>query len=1107
MFPDSALDVAVELKLGDNWTDITPHVYKRDPITITRGRQDEGSRMDPSTCSLTINNRDGRYSPRNVMGPYYGLLGRNTPIRVSAGTGTMALRIPDVDGSGASTPDTAALDITGDLDVRVDAAMSWVNRSGGMVGKYVETGGQRSWIFWLNPDRTLTLFWSTTGANLLSATSTAPISVAAGRAAVRVTLDVNNGASGRTITFYTSDTITGSWTQLGSAVVQAGTTSIFNSTSPLVVGDVFGTLPARYLKTEVRNGIGGTVAANPDFTAQTAGATSFSDAAGRSWTVTGEALLTARSIRFMGEVPAWPVRWGPSGQDVHVQIEAAGITRRLGQGRKPLASVLRRSIAKFAPYTAWWPLEEPAGATRGAGGYPNMIPMTLTGDATFTGEASGGTAGGLTMSETGRAFASVSGCPNTWIVTFWLDVPAMTTEVSPIVQWRTPGAPRGVSWSLYTGGTINGLMFLEVADATNTIVLSAGGTIDVRQQGPVQILLRVSQLGADVNVTTFVDGEFDIQQTIFNDTASPVTSIGVNMSTSLGSQYAGSVSHLVVAPFSRNDELLLGHIGAGSGYRGEAAGDRFARLCDEEALPAAVLGDAADTEAMGPQLPAPILELLGDCEDSDGGAFYEARDELALRYRPRATDYNTPAALVLDYHDQVAYPLEPVDDDQNTRNDVTVERTGGSSARVVVEDGPLSTQAPPDGVGVYDESVTLNVATDSQLLPIAGWRAHLGTVDEARYPVVRVKLHKHPDLIDAVTSMDLRARIHLTGLPAWEPPGTVDLIADGYTETIEPLRWMIEYNTVPGSPWRTGVLDDTTLGRVDTDGSILAKAATSSDTTFLVTSTDGPAWTTDAAEVPFDVKVGGEVATVTAVGNGLLDGFDRTTSNGWGAAPDGQAWTVIGTASRFSTASSEGRITYSTTNAADIAALGQHCEAVDVELAFKSPVAAFTGAAPFLYLIGAYDRTANDWYALVMILNTDNTVGVFFERKTAGTTTALNGITIVPGVTLNNTATFRARLQVQGGLLLGRVWNGANPEPPNWHTAFWDSTNTGGGDVGVQVFLPAGVTNTLPLTFAFPEFKLRNPQKLTVTRSVNGISKAQVAGADVRLAQPSVIAL
>jgi len=79
----AATNPTVELYYSGAWHDITSDVLTRDSITITRGRPDESSRIPPSTLQLTIKNTGGTYSPRNPMSPLYGLIGRNTPIRVS----------------------------------------------------------------------------------------------------------------------------------------------------------------------------------------------------------------------------------------------------------------------------------------------------------------------------------------------------------------------------------------------------------------------------------------------------------------------------------------------------------------------------------------------------------------------------------------------------------------------------------------------------------------------------------------------------------------------------------------------------------------------------------------------------------------------------------------------------------------------------------------------------------------------------------------------------------------------------------------------------------------------------------------------------------------
>ncbi len=90
-FPQSPLPVAVDLFMFGNWVEVTrlPNqqagVYARDRVTVARGRPSEAGLADPTAINFTLNNRDGRFSPRNPAGPYYGQIGRNTPARVRVG--------------------------------------------------------------------------------------------------------------------------------------------------------------------------------------------------------------------------------------------------------------------------------------------------------------------------------------------------------------------------------------------------------------------------------------------------------------------------------------------------------------------------------------------------------------------------------------------------------------------------------------------------------------------------------------------------------------------------------------------------------------------------------------------------------------------------------------------------------------------------------------------------------------------------------------------------------------------------------------------------------------------------------------------------------------
>ena len=66
--------------IDGSMVDVTSDVRQTEPITITRGGMDEQRRPTPARCVFLLNNRSRDYSPRNPLSPYYGLLGRNTPV-------------------------------------------------------------------------------------------------------------------------------------------------------------------------------------------------------------------------------------------------------------------------------------------------------------------------------------------------------------------------------------------------------------------------------------------------------------------------------------------------------------------------------------------------------------------------------------------------------------------------------------------------------------------------------------------------------------------------------------------------------------------------------------------------------------------------------------------------------------------------------------------------------------------------------------------------------------------------------------------------------------------------------------------------------------------
>ncbi|WP_051878915.1 hypothetical protein [Streptomyces sp. NRRL B-24720] len=867
-------DARAELQINGTWTNVTNHVCASPGIRHNCGRPDEGARVDPSSCSLTLKSPGGLYSNRNPLSPYYGLLGRNTPMRVSVGGGEphLVMAGPAYGSAGASTVDTAALDILGDIDIRFEATLSNWTAAGTveLMGKGAAVGN-RSWLLMTREGRAH-FEWSVDGTNTIQKDATVGLPVPANdHLALRVTLDVNNGASGNTVTFYTAPTLAGPWTVHGAPVITAGVTSIFNSSGPLLVGQSipelgFPSASGRVQRAELRNGINGTVVANPDFTLQTPGAVAFTDAAGRAWTVGSTSSISDRRDRFTGEVAKWPPKWNRSGHDVRAPIEGAGMLRRLGQGAKALDSTLRRRVPTSANLLAYWPLEDQGSSSGSAASpIPGVKSLQLT-HVNWGAESSlpssnplpvWNSNGGPRVMLSG-AVPAPKGTPTGWQVrwVYKLDNPPVPNNT--MMRVLTTG--KGAEWYVQSSGTGSRLLVLD-ADGGTVLDQPIATDLSIFRQW-VAINLRTSQSGGNVSwalTWEIVGGVAGEVSGTFPGTFGQVRTVASPPDGFAAALDGMAVGHIAV--FSARDTDA--YTGAITGYAGETAGARAVRLTGEESIPFRLLGPAAESSALGSQRPDALLTLLGEGEQADGGTLFEDRDRLGLLYRGRTTLYNQTPSLTVSYG-QLTQPFEPVDDDSKLRNDITVQRTGGSSARVVQEDGPLSVAAPPAGVGTYDEAVELNLYDDLQPEQHAGWRVHLGTLDEARYKTVTLMLHKHPGLVPAVVDLGIGDVIRITDLPPYLPPGPVDLIVEGYSEDITPLAWTITFTCSPAVPWNVGVVEDPVLGRADTDGSQLASSATSSATTLSVATTTGFPWVTDPREYPFDLTMGGEVVTALA---------------------------------------------------------------------------------------------------------------------------------------------------------------------------------------------------------------------------------------------------
>lgn len=838
----------VELYYDGAWQTVpTSDVYMRTGgrIEITRGRPDKAARTDPGKCTLQLNNRLGRYSPRNPMSPLYGKIGRNTPLRVTVGTPSGAAE------SVATDTFTRAAEV--DQWGTAPSGQVW-RRRGGDATERATTGTAATLTLDANPAAERMDYLDISLADCEVLYSVALDQTATGGRLTSTAVLRRIGASQDYQWYEVGPTFEVDGSMRMRVLVPSGVLGAEATTAVTYTPGAKRWVRVRVEGYRIRGRLWADGSAEPSTWDIDRTVTAVADQVptggvglatyGSSANTNTDPVftyddftaydLTPDDRRFVGEVSSWPTRWDVTGRDVWVPIEAQGILRRLGQGESPLRSPIYRELTAGwrTPMVAYWPMEDGSDSTTLASATGGQ-PMTITGTPQIG--AFGGFAGSEPLptladaSLTGQIPAHTD--TGEILVRLLLDTPAAGhTDGQRVITVYTTGT--AARWELKYRTAFSGSIDLLAYDADGTNLLTTSFTFGAGLNGTRGALgLTLTEDGADVDyqvvyvVVTSADATGTAGSgTLTGQTCGRATRIVVARDRGLTE---GSVGHLVV---SDNAGQLTGEDDWLHGWVGETAGTRMRRLCAESGVPFVSHYDLSATTAMGPQRTGTLVDLLETCASADGGILHELRSLIGLGYRPRTSLYNQSAALALDYDGgHVSPPFEPAADDAEARNDVTVQRDGGSSARVEQTAGPLNVSDPaddPEGVGRYDEQVTLSLKSDGQCLSQAGWRVHLGTWDEERYPSVAVNLGRNTSLVASVTAVDSGDRITVTDPPSWMPPDDIELMLQGYSESFDAHWWDWTANASPYGPWFVFQIEDPVLGRLDTSGSEIASAPT-----------------------------------------------------------------------------------------------------------------------------------------------------------------------------------------------------------------------------------------------------------------------------------------
>lgn len=860
-------------------------------IGITNGRQDESNLADPATVEILLGNGDLALTPGNPTSVYYPGLKRGTPLRVQVKAGNPYLALTGLTGSRASTPDNAALDITSDLagaiQFRSPVAVGPLGSAHKVMAKWAT--GQRSYRLLWADDGTARLRWSTDGTNELEAKTSLPVPrPEAGPLTVAWELDVSIGGNNVT-TWYVGRVPLAtlladlSAYEFGDPWVNSGTTSIHPGTAVLDLGDNTGSgfpgFPGGIDRFQLRSGsLSGTIVANLDCTALAAGATGTTDSAGRVWAFNA-ATITDKRSRFCGRIDKVTADWtqdddtSPLAPTIaHAKVSASGVLERLAQG-DAIGSALTRLLSaptNQAKVISAWTFEDGRDATRAANLVPGAPPMSIQGTYTFGGDTSyNAVTQQMTIGSAENALmtAPIPEIPQVvgvnWAVTkfFRIDDP----EVSPAATGLMAVSSNGevAKWSLTINDTQVTIVGSDI-DGTG-VVLDTFASDQRFFNTEAMIVLEVTDDGANVDwaVTLLpIPGAvgFGASGTYAGNTGVP---------TKFKNSCTGPPSGISLGPVIVSTNAAIGWLApADTAFAGEPAAQRVFRLCQEQGVPLAVDGPygidwaaviAAGGQAMGPQRPGKLLDLLDECAVVDHGIIGEQRGSLGLTFRSGVSLRNQPVRLTLNRAArQLIDPFEEVDDDLRFVNDVTAVRTEGSSYRI--EDPAIAT----GGEERYEHTVEVNVDSDLRLPSQAGWRFHQGTWSEPRFPQVWTDLVKLAESVEDALGFGLGDRFVVPDPPSGCPP--VDQLADGITEELERFQWRIGVNGHPARPWDTAIVDDDDFGRVDTAGSETTASFTSgTSTSMTVATTLGTIWTTVAGDFPFDIEAAGVRLTVTNI--------------------------------------------------------------------------------------------------------------------------------------------------------------------------------------------------------------------------------------------------
>lgn len=505
--------------------------------------------------------------------------------------------------------------------------------------------------------------------------------------------------------------------------------------------------------------------------------------------------------RFTGYVQGWPASW-PGGGDTYSVVEVTATDQMPRWARRQLDSTLYYEIALDGP-VLYFPLDDEQGSSSATPAIDRdmtgtrLVPAGTGPDPTFGDEHGAPTDGGTgLLVEDGKGMAIKPG----------LDLTGSAWTIEAVVQHLDFDSTAYTVWvAWFADPGFGGLMvdaYLRSSGIVSAQSDSVYGYVDPYAAHHIAIV----RSGA--TLTLYADGTAIGTASVYVSTAPKQRAVFADDGVT-GTKAA--VSHWAYYDTALSAARIAAHATAAlTGWVADSSDDRMARYMDYGGVPASILDLEAGAQTAVPHADTSgntLADMAARVAKSEGGLLFVAGDgSVTLQSRHHRVVQQTASPVTITAADLDADAAISTDT-QLLVNSVTYTAATGRP-QLVEDSGSIGEH------DVYSESDDLMVATQDEALSAATWRVAGYSEPRPRLASVSVDLlTSSAALQSAMANLELSDRLRVTGLPSQAPASTLDLVVEGWTETLSADAWSMAITTSTYNPAGSGwLLGDATYG-------------------------------------------------------------------------------------------------------------------------------------------------------------------------------------------------------------------------------------------------------------------------------------------------------